>query len=228
MRTDYHCHVLPEMDDGAKNSAISVQMLEMLCSQGVERVVATPHFYAHREKSVSRFLEKRQKSYDELMTNKHPFNELVLGAEVAIEQGISELDGIEKLVVSGTNLMLLELPYGPYADWMQEEIYNIACEYHIMPVIVHIHRYIGYYNRSEMESILKTDAIFQINNEAFGSFREKRFVRNMIKNDLPIIFGSDSHNLSGRRPNFDLLIKKASPELIAKSDDLMKKYIKNV
>lgn len=226
MRTDYHCHVLPEIDDGAKNTDMSVQMLEMLHGQGVERVTATPHFYAHREKSVRRFLEKRQQSYDELMSCKNPFGELILGAEVAIEHGISELEGIERLAISGTDLILLEFPYGPYAEWMSEEIYNISCEYHLTPVIAHIHRYIGYYTRSEMEHILKTNAVFQINNEAFGSFREKRFVKTLIKSGVPVVFGSDSHNMSGRRPNFDLLAKKAPQECIEASDMMLDKYLK--
>jgi len=226
MRTDYHCHVLPEIDDGAKNTDMSVQMLEMLHGQGVERVTATPHFYAHREKSVRRFLEKRQQSYDKLMSCKNPFGELILGAEVAVEHGISELEGIERLAISGTDLILLEFPYGPYAEWMSEEIYNISCEYHLTPVIAHIHRYIGYYSRSEMEHILKTNAVFQINNEAFGSFREKRFVKTLMKSGVPVVFGSDSHNMSGRRPNFDLLAKKAPQECIEASDMMLDKYLK--
>lgn len=226
MRTDYHCHVLPEIDDGAKNADISVQMLETLHNQGVERVTATPHFYAHREKSVRRFLEKRQQSYDKLMSCKKPFSELILGAEIAIEHGISEMEGIERLAIAGTDLILLEFPYGPYADWMSEEVYNISCEYHLIPVIAHIHRYIGYYSRSEMENILKMNAVFQINNEAFGSFREKRFVKSLIKMGIPFVFGSDSHNMSGRKPNFDLLVKKTSPECIEASDMLFDKYLK--
>lgn len=227
MRTDYHCHVLPKLDDGAKNTDVSVQMLETLYSQGIERVVATPHFYAHREKSVESFLEKRKRSYDELMSCKNPFSELVLGAEVAIEHGISELGGIERLAISGTDLILLELPYTSYAEWMSEEIYNISCEYHLTPVIAHIHRYTGYYSKSEMESILKTDAVFQINNEAFSSFREKRFVKAVMKNGIPYVFGSDSHNMSGRKPNFDFLTKKVSAECIDASDALLEKHMKN-
>ncbi len=63
MRTEYHCHILPGIDDGAHNPEMSLEMLEMMRMQGIERVVATPHFYAHREKSVEDFLEKRKNAY---------------------------------------------------------------------------------------------------------------------------------------------------------------------
>lgn len=50
MLTDYHCHILPKMDDGSESVEMSIKMLEMMKLQGVDRIIATPHFYAHREK----------------------------------------------------------------------------------------------------------------------------------------------------------------------------------
>lgn len=63
LRTEYHCHILPGIDDGAHNPEMSLEMLEMMRMQGIKRVVATPHFYAHREKSVDcmhSFLKKER------------------------------------------------------------------------------------------------------------------------------------------------------------------------
>lgn len=221
MRTDYHSHILPETDDGAKNKEMSAKMLEMLEMQGVKRVIATPHFYAHKEKSVEDFLVKRQKALERLDVS--PI-EIIPAAEIAIEHGISELTGIEKLAVTGTNLILLELPYRAYAEWMSEEIHNISCEYNLKPIIAHVHRYLSFYSKAEMEQLLKTDAVFQVNNEAFRSFHEKRLVKKLIKNEAPIVFGSDCHNTSNRKPNFDLLAKKISPEIISDSDSIFNQY----
>ena len=58
MFTDNHCHILPRIDDGARDSKMALAMLVKMHSQGVDRVVATPHFYAHHEKSVEGFLKK--------------------------------------------------------------------------------------------------------------------------------------------------------------------------
>ena len=44
--TDMHCHILPGMDDGSRSAAESLSMLEASAAQGVDRIVATPHFYA--------------------------------------------------------------------------------------------------------------------------------------------------------------------------------------
>lgn len=224
MLTDYHCHVLPKIDDGASDPQISLKMLEVMKSQGIERVVFTPHFYAHRERSVESFLKRREEALDQIKADM-PIKNVFLGAEVAIEKGISELEGIEKLAVTGTKLILLELPYNSYSRWMSEEIYNIACETGFTPVIAHVHRYTDWYSKQEMSDILDTEAVFQVNAEAFEKMGNRRYVNKLIKDGLRPVFGSDSHNLDSRKPNFDLLMKKVSPEIIQTSDDMLDKYL---
>ena len=170
MFTDYHSHILPEIDDGSKSAEESVQMLEKLSEQGLERVVATPHFYAHREESVESFIKKRKSAYEKLCRKNIPVKEIHLGAEILMESGISECDGIEKLAIEGTNLILLEPPYYDCPKNLTDEIYSISYDYKLKPIIAHIHRYIGLYEKSEIEELLKIDAVFQINNQAFRNF----------------------------------------------------------
>ncbi len=40
---DIHSHVLPEVDDGAKNWDLALAMCEMACKDGIEHMVAAPH-----------------------------------------------------------------------------------------------------------------------------------------------------------------------------------------
>ena len=61
MLTDFHSHILPGIDDGSKRVSDSLAMLKILRSQGVERVIFTPHFYAHRNESVNSFIKRRQR-----------------------------------------------------------------------------------------------------------------------------------------------------------------------
>lgn len=223
MLTDYHCHILPEMDDGSESVEMSLKMLEMMKKQSIERVIATPHFYAHREKNVEDFLKKRQKAFDILKSANMSITNIFLGAEVAIEKNLSDLSNIEDLSIQGTNLILFELPYRVLSDWMIEEIENISSEYKLTPVIAHIHRYLPYYSKTDYEKVMQLDAVFQINAEAFGSFREFRFVKKLIKNEFPLIFGSDAHNVTDRKPNFNLILKKSDSKTIESSNEIFEK-----
>ena len=224
MLTEYHCHVLPGIDDGAENVETSLAMLEALKEQGVDRVVFTPHFYRHREKSVERFIEKRQAAFESIR-DKSPIKNMLLGAEVAVEHGLSEVKDIEKLAIQGTKLIFLEYPYRDYVDWMSEEIYNISVEYKLKVILAHVHRYLEYYSKEQLERILSSDHIMQINNEAFSSWAEKKVVKKVMNDGKMFVFGSDAHNTTTRKPNWDLLKKKAKPEMIEASDAVFEQYL---
>lgn len=219
MLTDYHCHVLPGIDDGAETPEISEKMLDLMRLQGVGRIVLTPHFYPHRESSVEDFLRKRADAFAKI-SHRTEF-EFHLGAEIAIERGFSEISEIERLAIEGTNLMLLELPFSGYGRWVPDEIHNLTCGTHLVPVLAHIHRYIGIYTKSQIDEILSSDAVFQVNTEAFANFRERRFVRKLIRSGAKVVFGSDAHNLADRKPDFDLLKRNVKAEVIERSNGIM-------
>jgi protein-tyrosine phosphatase len=40
---DLHCHLLPGVDDGSKNLAMSLEMARLACADGITTVVCTPH-----------------------------------------------------------------------------------------------------------------------------------------------------------------------------------------
>ena len=223
MLTDHHCHILPEIDDGSESAEMSVSMIDMMKSQGVERIIATPHFYAHREKSVDDFLVKRQKAFNKIK-DISPVKNIFLGAEIAIEHGISEIKGIEKLAIQGTRLILLELPYRPYEKWMSEEIYNISAEFNLKVMLAHVHRYLQYYKKDELELILSTKSVLQLNNEAFSNWSEKKFAKSILNNYQRIAFGSDAHDTSSRKPNWDIINKKVKQEFIDISNGICERY----
>ena len=223
MLTEYHCHILPGIDDGSDSAETSLKMVEQMKQQGVERIVATPHFYAHREKSVANFLAKRQAAFASIKDNM-AIKDVHLGAEVAIEHGISELPDIEKLAVEGTRIILLEFPYRPYEKWMSEEVYNIAAEYKLKVMLAHVHRYLPYYSKDEIETILSSKAILQINNEAFTSWKEKKIAKKVMAEHTHFAFGSDAHNMTDRKPNWDILRKKVKAEDVEVSDSMFERY----
>ena len=47
---DIHCHILPGVDDGARNETSTDRMLRIAAAEGIDVIVATPHFAYGREK----------------------------------------------------------------------------------------------------------------------------------------------------------------------------------
>ena len=72
---DIHCHILPEVDDGARNLEESLAMLRQEVKQGVEAVILTPHqkpnrpsitaaLYWNGHRSCSRLRQKTELTSD--------------------------------------------------------------------------------------------------------------------------------------------------------------------
>ncbi len=220
MLTDYHCHILPFMDDGAADVETALEMIEIMKEQGVERIIATPHFYAHEERSLTEYLLRREDALDSVWDTAAIPN-IVLGAEVAIEHGISKIQGIEQLAIENSDMILLELPYRDYEDWMSEEINAVSSELGLKVILAHVHRYLQYYSPENIEKLLKIDAIFQFNNDVFLVPEEEEFLERLLKSGRKVVFGSDAHNTESRRPNWDMLTEKCDSELLKTSDELL-------
>jgi protein-tyrosine phosphatase len=213
------------MDDGAKDAETALGMVMLMKEQGVERIVATPHFYSHEERSLTEYLIRRQYAWESIAELEAPpetvLPEILLGAEVAVEHGISKIHGINRLAIEDTDMILLELPFRDLEDWMTEEIENIASEYGLRVVLAHVHRYLEYYSQENIEKLLDTDAVFQFNNEAFLVPEYKALLDRLTGEKKRIVFGSDAHNLACRRPNWDMLREKCGEELLRASDEML-------
>ena len=78
--TDLHTHILPGMDDGAKDAQMSIAMLRAQRDQGVDTVVLSPHFYGDRE-DVDRFLRRRNLSRFQYLLQR----QFYLGSRLSID-----------------------------------------------------------------------------------------------------------------------------------------------
>ncbi len=212
---DFHSHVLPKIDDGSSSEQESLQMLQRLKLQGVDALIATPHFYPSKS-NVSDFLEKREQSLQNLQQH---INEeslglnLFLGAEVLYCKNISESDDLERLCINGTNILLLELPFNHWEDHIYKEVYEIS-QRGIIPLIAHIDRYTKYQNIYDSAFAFKQNGAFvQINADSLLTFFGSRKIIKMFKEDLADVLGSDTHNLISRPPNIDKARDKIIKEL---------------
>ena len=207
MLTDFHCHCLPQMDDGSQSVEMSLQMLQKLRLQKVGKVIATPHYYPYKE-DVASFLKRREVSHkslsERMISSKLP--EIELGAEVHLSRGLSKENLSGLCTESGT--ILLELPFRSFKTWMMEEIENITYQFSVTPIIAHIERYLPLYQKEDFQRLLSfEEAVWQINNSAFLHLKSRSFVRKLIRQGHRVVLGSDAHNLSDRAPDFDQVEK---------------------
>lgn len=201
--TDFHTHLLPEIDDGSHSVEESIKMLEMMASSGIEQVIATPHFYANQN-SLQEFLQKREEAYEKLKPYlKDGFPEIVLGAEVRYYDSISSFEHLDKLCIKGTNLLLLEMPFSKWSKFSSDELLSLCLSGKFTVVIPHIERYLPFQDKRQMDMLYANGMLAQMNaNEFLSFFSRKKAIKN-LKNQKVHFLGSDCHNLTTRPPNLD-------------------------
>ena len=97
---DLHTHLLPHMDDGSKDTAMSLEMLRRQAEQGVNVVCATSHFYAHEEPPEA-FCKRRAAALAHLRSAMPPDAPRILAAsETAFFAGIGREKALEMLYIT--------------------------------------------------------------------------------------------------------------------------------
>lgn len=198
---DFHSHFLPKMDDGSESTEMSMDMLRSSKEQGVTTIVSTSHFYGTDE-SPERFLRRRQHAVNKLLPLlSHDDPTVYLGAEVFYYPGISYSDSIPQLVIQGTDLLLIEMPFITWSDRIFDELTSLQYNHDLHIVLAHVERYQPIQKRDMFNRLFDQPFYFQCNAGAFTSRRSRKLALKMIENDLLHFIGTDCHNNDKRSPN---------------------------
>ena len=95
---DMHCHILPEVDDGAKDMEETKAMLEKAYADGIRYIIATPHCHPRRGRtSIDRIQAQVKRVRQEAKQIDEKFG-IFLGQEVYFGQDVPELFAKEEIL----------------------------------------------------------------------------------------------------------------------------------
>lgn len=229
---DIHTHILPGMDDGSRNTRQSIAMLRREARQGVEHVVVSPHFYAHRE-SLGQFLKRREAALHALQqktVTRSGLPEIISGAEVAFFAGISRVERIEDLCIGDTGTMLIEMPFARWHGNVIDEIIFLKESRGIRPILAHIERYIRYQPPGMIGQLCEAGIWMQANASFFLKWQTSWLAMWMLKKRRIHFVASDCHNTKGRPPNlgatFALIEKRLGKRTIKYLNRMKQRLLK--
>lgn len=192
---DFHTHCLPAIDDGADTVEIAMQMLRESVQNGIDTVVATPHFYAG-EMTIDEFLARRQTALAqtrEACERESLPVRIIPAAEVLVREGISKLD-LHPLCIEGTQCVMLELPFMTPPAWLLEEIENIVFDQKLVVMYAHLDRYMAWYSAEDVAEITDIPGLLvQINAGSLISRRACRQLHGWLPAAKRLVLGTDMH-----------------------------------
>ena len=234
---DFHCHILPNIDDGSQSVDMSLAMLEESANQGIDTMVATPHFYAY-EDSISSFLARRRDAYDALMVGmasnpEKKYPEVKLGAEVYYFEGMSTAEDLRYLELANTGCILIEPPMEPWTEKMFDEIERAGRKIGLVPVIAHVDRYMRILNDDSLINRVHAHRMLvQVNASYFLHSDTEVVALEMLEQGMLHLIGSDAHNLDTRAQNIGLaaraIAKVGDAKALASLNEKGYRLLKNI
>ncbi len=212
MILDFHAHIMPGLDHGCTNIETSLCQLKLAKKANVDIVVATSHFYPHKE-AVETFLRRRQTSWKILRRALTPdLPKVFLGAETLLFEGMEHMDGITELCLGDKKVLLLEMPFLTWKNGLYDSVEKIL-RMTETTVLAHVERY----NAKSIEILFEMGALGQINVESLTNIFKRRDLMKWIDEDRIVALGSDIHGTADNYRKF----AKAHKILGEKFDDIM-------
>lgn len=201
---DMHSHILPGIDDGAKNVEASLELIENLRNQGVKNICLTPHYYTN-ELPLERFLEKRQEAYEKLLPHVPEDVRVVLGAEVYVTRYLFNNSDISDITYGNSRFVLTEFAYSStFSSRSLDNLQKLMSNNSLIPVLPHVERY-SYLiaNPDAIAELQNMGIIIQTNISNYtsgNSYFKRRKMLKLISEGYIDILGSDAHSFKHNTP----------------------------
>ncbi|MBQ6826010.1 MAG: hypothetical protein IJP34_05060 [Clostridia bacterium] len=226
---DIHSHILPAVDDGAKNLNEALKILKLMQKQGITDVIATPHFYPSLH-SLEDFNLTVNQAYNHLSeaSQKRNLPKIYKGCELLYYKDIGLSDELNTFCLNNSDYLLLELTDGFIKEPLFDDLLNIQTKANITPIIAHAERYFTAKKYRKFIKFLKLNNIpVQINADSVLNPLFNKPIKMLLKSELDIILASDSHSSDTRPPRlkeaYELIGIKYGEEIKIKLTEYSKK-----
>ena len=214
---DIHCHILPGVDDGAKDWQTSIKLAKEAVADGVTHAVCTPHMlngkYINHKKDVIRLTENFQDMLDDA---KIPLT-VFPGQEVRISGDLPKaLDDDDILFLDEDGqYMLLEFPSDDVPAYTRDMVFKLM-QRGITPVVVHPERNSRILKEPViLQELIEQGCLVQITASSYiGTFGKdiEEMSRRFIEAGQCSCFASDAHDLPKRQYEYSEALEKLSNE----------------
>lgn len=206
---DIHCHILPGIDDGARDRAESVEMLRIAHGQDTTSIVTTPHNFPRSTETILQESRRRVDSLKRAAAENNLHIALLTGQEIRITNGFrNQLETGHGVTIGGTRYVLSEPPFNSFPEYVEEQLAEImALGYR--PVIAHPERNtIIQRDPDIVRRLISMGALMQINTGSLlnhygpGCLEAGEY---LLKQELIHVMATDAHGATGSRvPNMQV------------------------
>lgn len=191
---DLHCHILPGLDDGARDVEHAVELVQQMEQLGYTRICPTPH---QKKGSWTPSTEQVTRAAQQL---REALAQAGCGTEILDPAGENMWDELflERLEGSyptypGGKSFLLEFPPQAVPPMLKERFFEFRLGGRL-PVVAHLERYSGLIRDLDLVEDLAQSAALLVNLSSLGGWWAGREARKLVQAGLIHAVATDCHN----------------------------------
>lgn len=219
---DIHSHLLPGIDDGAKNINNSIELILKMRSYGIKNFITTPHVLGDVYPNSSETIKVKLKEVQEELKNRNITDITInAAAEYMMDEQFSKRLENDDILTLKDNFILVEMSYFNAPINLYDILFEIQLKGY-KPVLAHPERYNFYHNNIEnYYKLKKAGCLFQLNllslTEQYGKNVQK-ISNQLLKENMYDFVGTDTHHHN----HLELLKKIATKNNLNKIEHLLK------
>lgn len=196
---DIHAHILPGIDDGARDWEETRTLLRIAADQGIDHIVATPHFSRKRDPEALRELYRQACRESE-----------AVGIRLSLGQEILYFEELPRYLEEGRALTLAQSRY-VLVEFHPQDGYTRLCravrdlvQAGYFPVLAHVERYPCLRKEGRTAELIQSGAYLQINADSLlGGIFDRQFVwcKRETMNKRVHFIATDMHRADSRPPH---------------------------
>ena len=218
---DIHSHLLPGIDDGAKDMDTSIALLLKMASFGIKNFITTPHVLGNVYPNSSEVIRQQLVAVKkELEKREIKGISIQAAAEYMLDEEFSALLDQKDILVLKDNYILVEMSYFSAPINLYELLFKIQLKGY-KPILAHPERYNFYHTDFKSYYKLKqAGCLFQLNllslTDQYGKGVQKTSEK-LLKENLYDFVGTDTHHQN----HLELLPKIGTKKTLEKIKHLL-------
>jgi len=198
-KVDIHSHLIPNIDDGAKDIEDSIALIKELTLLGYEKLITTPHISDMFCNTKEQILKGYHILKEELLRRGIDV-EIEVAAEYYVDDHFETLLEKEELLTFGEEkYLLIEFSYFTPPYDLENLIYDILLKGY-KPVLAHPERYLYWHQNFKKYRELKEEmgVLFQVNINSLNRYSNEmvyQTAESFIRKGMVDFVGSDTHHM---------------------------------
>jgi len=205
---DLHCHLLPGVDDGARNLSVSLAMASAAVAQGTTVVACTPHILPGVYQNSGPAIREATKQLQDALDQEEIPLQLTTGADVHMAPNfVAGLRSGQLLTLADSRYVLVEPPHNVAPPQIEDFFFNLVTAGYV-PILTHPERLSWLRSRYDtIKKLVQTGVWMQLTAGSFtGAFGRTAlyWAQRLLDEGCVHLIASDAHDAERRPPDMAL------------------------